>query len=248
MDNNKFALITGGSRGIGKSIACKLAKEGFHVAFTYSQSDDEAKNTLSKLNKISNYKHLSIKADSAKPDEISKLAKKIRAEYGSLNLLINNACWTQFIEHNNLADLTPEIFDKIYKINLRGSYLAIREHEDLFVDQDNALIINIASIASISAIGSNIAYCAIKAGLVNMTKSMARSLAPKIRVNSISPALTDTELTKGWSNYRSEQIKKTPLERLGSCDDIANTAWSLYDRMKFVTGQDIVVDGGRLLN
>jgi len=96
--------------------------------------------------------------------------------------------------------------------------------------------------------GSNIAYCAMKSALVNMTQSLARALAPKIRVNAISPGLVDTELTKGWESYRSEQIHKTPLGRLGSDNDIANTALALVTSLSYITGQNLVVDGGRSLN
>jgi len=248
MKNHRYALITGGSRGIGKAICSKLAQENFHVAFTYNTSEKKALTTLSELKKLSNNNHFCFKADASNPEQITKISLKIKNEFGGLNLLVNNAGWTEFIDHKNLNELTIDIFDKIYKVNLRGCFLTIKELEELLKNKKNSLIVNIASIASVSAMGSNIAYCAMKAGLVNMTQSLARSLAPDIRVNSISPALTDTDLTKDWDKYRQQQILKTPLKRLGSCDDIADTVWSLYDQMKFVTGQNIIVDGGRLLN
>jgi len=247
MEKIKYALVTGGSRGIGKAIALRLAKENVNVAFTYNQSSEKAKKILSQLKDISNKDHLCIKTDISKPEEIISLSKTLANEFGKLNILVNNAGWTEFIDHKNLRDLNTEIFDKIYKIHLRGSFLCIKETEPLLKNVSDSLIINIASIASISAVGSNIAYCAIKAGMINMTKSLARSLAPTVRVNSISPGLTETDLTKDWESYRNEQIKKTPLGRLGTCNDIANTVWSLFSEMNYVTGQNIVVDGGRLL-
>jgi 3-oxoacyl-[acyl-carrier protein] reductase len=109
------------------------------------------------------------------------------------------------------------------------------------------LVVNVASIAAATAVGSSIAYCASKAGLVNMTRSLARALAPDIRVNSVSPGLTDTELTREWKEYRRRQIAQTPMGRLGTVHDVARCVLSLACDMKFVTGHDIVVDGGRIL-
>ena len=141
-----------------------------------------------------------------------------------------------------------DIFDDIYKVHLRGSFLCIREAEILLRESVDPMIINISSIASISAIGSNIAYCAIKAAINNMTKSLARALAPQIRVNSISPGLTDTRLTRDWTDYKNEQIDKIPLGRLGKCEDIADAVLTLYNNFKFVTGHNLIIDGGRILN
>ncbi len=248
MGDINYALVTGGSRGIGKAIALRLAKENIRVAFTYNQSVERAKNVLSEMHSISDLNHLSIKTDISNSEEILDLSKVLNDQFGKLHILVNNAGWTEFINHKKLKELTVDIFDKIFQIHLRGSFLCIMEMEKLLKNSEEALIINMASIAANSGVGSNIAYCAIKAGMINMTKSLARSLAPKIRVNAISPGLTDTDLTKGWDSYRSEQIKKTPLGRLGTCDDIANTVWSLFSEMKYVTGQNIIVDGGRLLN
>tara|TARA_B100001971_G_C17845389_1_gene360722 strand:+ start:110 stop:466 length:357 start_codon:yes stop_codon:yes gene_type:complete len=116
------------------------------------------------------------------------------------------------------------------------------EMEKLLKNSEEFLIINMASIAANSGVGSNIAHCAIKAGMINITKSLAGSLAPKIRVNAINPGLTVTDLTKDWDTYCAEQIKNTPLGRLGTCDDIANTVLSLFSKMKYVAGQNIIVD------
>jgi 3-oxoacyl-[acyl-carrier protein] reductase len=244
---NEVALVTGSSRGIGKAIAMRLAKEGAHVIINASKSIKEAEVTLSELPVKAGQKHYFIKSDMAKPKQVSQMMKKINEEYGYLNILVNNAGTTRFIKHNQLKRLTTKIFDEIYKIHLRGSFISTQQALPMLKRAKQANIINIASIAAMTAIGSNIAYCAIKAGLVNMTMSLARALAPDIRVNAISPALTDTELIKGWKEYKTEQISKTPLRRLATCEDIADTVFALVSSLTYITGQNINVDGGRTL-
>ena len=135
----------------------------------------------------------------------------------------------------------------MYKVHFRGSFLCIKYAESLLRKSSQPSIVNIASIASITAIGSNIAYCAMKAAVVNMTKSLARVLAPNIRVNAISPGLVDTELTKEWKDYRKKQIDLTPLKILTTTTDVANEVLHLI-LSDNITGQNIVLDGGRTLN
>jgi 3-oxoacyl-[acyl-carrier protein] reductase len=176
------------------------------------------------------------------------MMKKVGERYKRLDLLVNNAGTTRFIEHKDLNKLTTEIFDTIYRVNLRGAFLCVKEALPLLKKSKDASVVNIASIAAQTAVGSNIAYCATKAGLVNMTKSLARALVPGIRVNAVSPSLTDTDLIKGWNRYRREQISKTPLGRLATCGDIADAVLALTASLTYVTGQEIVVDGGRTLS
>jgi 3-oxoacyl-[acyl-carrier protein] reductase len=176
------------------------------------------------------------------------MMNEIRRSYGRLDILVNNAGTTKFIDHRRLEALTPEIFDEIYRINLRGPFLVVRAGLPLLMRSRAPLVVNIASIAALTAVGSNIAYCASKAALVNMTMSLARALAPKIRVNAISPGLTETGLMKGWKAYKAEQLKKTPLKRLATGDDIANVVIALATSLSYITGENIIVDGGRVLN
>jgi 3-oxoacyl-[acyl-carrier protein] reductase len=222
---NKNILVTGSSRGIGKNIADTLVKEGARVIY-----------------------HSSEKADVTDLSSLELMFKKIEKEYGHLDALINNAGWTSFIKHSELENLQQEVIDKIYQVNFRGSLNCIQLALPLLKKSSQASIINISSIAATTAMGSNIVYCAMKAALVNLTKSLARALAPQIRVNSISPGLTDTDLTKDWVEYRQQQIEKTPLQRLGTSEDIAQMCCFLLQKNNFITGQDLIVDGGRTLN
>ena len=244
----KTALITGSGRGIGKAIAKRLAQEGASIILNVSKSLEEAQKTKIELASENGQKHFICKADVSDLDQIRRMMDEIRQRKGKLDLLINNAGITRFVSHASLSELTPDLFDRIYAVNLRGAFYCIQKALPLLNNAEDALVVNVASIASITAVGSNIAYCATKAGLVNMTMALARALAPKVRVNAISPGLTDTELTKNWVDYREAQIKKTPLGRLGECDDVADAVLAMATVLKYMTGHNLVVDGGRILN
>lgn len=240
----RVALVTGSTRGIGKAIALYMAREGASVIMNSSRSPEEAKDVLRQLPGSG---HCFIKADVRSRKAIMRMMAQIRKRYNRIDILVNNAGTTRFIEHGDLKKLTADIFDEIYQVHVRGSFLCTQAALDLLRKSSDPSIINIASIAATTAMGSNIAYCAMKAAVVNMTKSMARALAPDIRVNSISPGLTATGLIKRWHGYTSEQLKRTPLGRLARPEDVADAAVALAASLKYVTGQDIIVDGGRSL-
>lgn len=244
----QVALVTGSGRGIGRAIAMRLAREGSSVIVNAFGSPGEARRTILELPSVCpEQQHLFIRADIGNPRQIAAMMKKVKNRYGRLDILVNNAGTTRFIEHARLDKLTVDIFDTIYKVNLRGAFLCVKEALPILKKSGGGLVINLASIAATTAVGSNIAYCAMKAATVNMTKSTARALAPGIRVNSVSPGLTETSLIKGWGKYKSEQIKKTPLGRLAKCEDVADAVFALAAELTYMTGQDIVVDGGRAL-
>ncbi|MDD4910378.1 MAG: SDR family NAD(P)-dependent oxidoreductase [Candidatus Omnitrophica bacterium] len=244
---DKVVLVTGSSRGIGRAIALRLAVEGADIIINASKSDREAEEVLSQLPADKGQRHRYIRADIRSSAQVCEMMGQIEAQYGRLDILVNNAGSTHFIEHHKVDELTEDIFDEMYELHLRGYFLCIQKALPLLRKSKEASIVNIASIAAITAVGSNIAYCAMKAGIVNMTKSLARALAPDIRVNAISPGLTETALIKDWKDYKAEQIKRTPLGRLGACEDTANAVFSLVGPLTYVTGQNIVVDGGRTL-
>jgi len=245
--DEKVVLVTGSTRGIGKAIAMKFAEEGASVIVNASKHVEEAEKTLSALTKGKAQEHCFIKADIRDFGQISEMMKKIDKQYGRLDILINNAGKTRFVKHEKLEDMTPDLFDGIYGMHLKGPFMCVEQALSMLKKSQDAQVINIASIAAITAVGSNIAYCAMKAALVNMTKSLARALAPDVRVNAISPGLTETGLIKDWEKYKSEQLDKTPLGRLGTCEDVANAALVLASSLKYVTGQNLIVDGGRTL-
>ena len=245
IQNKKTALISGGSRGIGRAIAIKLAQSGYDIAITYHQATEEADKTLSELTKAG-ANAFKIKADFSKQGEVANAFKQFSKVFNCLDVLINNAGWTQYIEHKKLDDLTEDIFDKIISIHFKSVFQCCSEAIKL-MKNDSGTIINITSIAAYNAVGSNIAYCAAKAATNNMTKSLSRALGPKIRVNGIAPGLTETDMTlSAPAAYRKEQTEITALNRLATPEDIADTALSLIETMTFVNGKTIIVDGGRI--
>lgn len=224
-------MVTGSTRGIGKAIADRFEGDGITV-IRNGRSDSGNKNY--------------IKADVGRREDVKKIKEFIEGNFGKLDILVNNAAFTTFIEHKDLHELTDDIFDKIYNVNLKGPFMCIQELNGLLTKSDETSIINIASVAGINAQGSNIAYCAMKSALINMTKSMARCLAP-IRVNSISPGLIETDLVTFPEGFIPSTLSGTPLKRIGKPVDIGDVALYLV-KMNYVSGENIIVDGGRTLN
>lgn len=244
---NDIILITGSSRGIGKAIAHRFATSGATIIVNARASLDEANKSVSELPTPTYQKHAFIPADVGEPSQISELVNTIEKKYGRLDILINNAAITKFIKHSDLHELSIDLSDSIYKTNFRGPLLLIQQTLPLLKKGNHPQIINIVSTAATTAMGSNVVYCAMKAALLNLTYSLARALAPDIRVNAISPGLIKTELTKGWEAYHEKHLRNTPLQRLGTPQDIAEATFSLASSLSFVTGHNLIVDGGRIL-
>ena len=230
MKNKLIALVTGSNKGIGKAIADKFEEKNICVI----------RNGRSEFNQ-ENY----IKADIGKKSDVEKIKEYITKKFSGLDILVNNAAYTKYIPHNDLNGLSEEMINKILDTNVKGPLFCTQVLCDLLKQSNSGQIINIASIAGINGQGSNIIYCASKSAIINITKSLAISLAP-IRVNSISPGMIETGFVKFPDGYIPNTIAKTPLNRIGKPSDIADVAWSLIES-KFVTGQNIVVDGGLIL-
>tara|TARA_B100000575_G_scaffold27000_1_gene18217 strand:- start:24254 stop:24991 length:738 start_codon:yes stop_codon:yes gene_type:complete len=244
MDRKKI-LVTGGSRGIGKSIAHKFASKSYEVIISYSTNIERAEDTVNELNKFGMKCQL-VKSDFNSHDSIKEMYAWLNNEDVKLDVLVNNAGWTKYIKDKDINSLPLDDFQKIIKINLESVYYNIQCSLPL-MNQAGSSIINISSIAGYNATGSNIAYCAAKAGVNSLTKSFAKILGPNIRVNGIAPGLTETEMTmNGPKEYYENQTSITPLGRIARPEDIADVAFSLVEDMKFINGKTIVVDGGRL--
>ena len=228
--NKMVALVTGSNKGIGKAIADRFENEGIIVI----------RNGTSESN-YTNY----IKADVSKKSEVVRIKKYINKNYNKLDILVNNAAFTKFIPYHDLDALTDDIINRIFNVNVKGSIFCTQIFKEILMKSPSGLIINIASIAGITGKGSNIAYCASKAALINLTKSLAICLAP-VRVNSISPGLIETGFVKFPEGHIPTTIEKTPLKRIGKPEDIADVAWSLL-QSNFITGENVLVDGGLIL-
>lgn len=243
----KTAIVTGGGGEIGSAISKLLSENEYDVIITYHSNKIKAEKALSQLQKGN---HAILQAPNTDSHKIAELFDFVKNNYGSLDLLVNNAGITTPVNHADLNGLSDEWIDKIMQTNFRGSFAMIRAFEPLLQksQKQSALILNISSIAGIYGIGSNVAYCASKAAMDSMTRSLARVLAPKIRVISVAPGFVDGEYAKSFDPaFLTDQLEKTPLERFALGNDIANSVLSAAEHLTFSTGNIITVDGGRLL-
>ncbi len=217
----KIALVTGGAGGIGSAICRKLASEGASVIITYNSKPEKAKHLY---NELQGENHSIFHAPVHDSKALKKLSLFIKEKYGALDILVNNAGITTPVAHDDLDGLTDEWIDQIFITNFRGSFAMIRACKELLIKSGNALVVNISSVAAITGIGSNVAYCASKAAIDSMTRSLARALAPTIRVVSVSPGWVLGEYTKNIDPaYLQMQLDATPLGRLATPEDVANS-------------------------
>ncbi|MDA0329301.1 MAG: SDR family NAD(P)-dependent oxidoreductase [Gemmatimonadetes bacterium] len=241
----KVALVTGGSRGIGAATARIFANAGARVVITHRDSAAGAEATMATLPGAG---HRIIQASATDSAALAKAADSVASIEGRLDILVNNAATTRVIPHGDLDALDDDFFDTIFQTNVRGAFATVRCFRGLLTADGGGVIVNVSSLASRMANGSNVAYCASKAAMDNMTLSLARALAPDIRVVSVAPGLVDTQLTQGWDPaVRSRMIEQTPLGRLGTTEDVAATIYAAATHLSFVTGVVIPVDGGRPL-
>ena len=242
---HKVALVTGATGGIGSVLCRYLATAGAQVIVTYRSSEAEAQQLTESLNGEGHLSAHAVVDDSA---TLNVLAEQVKARYGKLDILINNAGTTQFVPHDDLESLNDELIDTIFRVNVRGALAAVRAFKDLLYQSDDGLIVNISSIAGRTGVGSNVAYCASKAALDSVTRSLARALAPTIRVVSVAPGWVLGEYAKQMPpEVIEEQIQKSPLGRVAKADDVARAVLAVASSLTFSTGCVIPVDGGRPL-
>lgn len=244
----KTAIVTGSAVGVGRETAVQLAQRGAHVVINYSRSEDEAEEAL-ELVKQTGVKALLIKADVSNDNEVRQMVARTVEELGSVDVLVNNAATTHFVNFADLEGMEEEMWDKILAVNLKGPFFCSRAVAPAMKDAGQGAIVNIASIAGIKAVGSSIAYAASKAGLINMTIALARVLAPDIRVNCVAPGFIDTRwLKQGLGDFyepaKKRTASQTPLGRVSTPEDIAQVVLSFIEGADFVTGQTTIVDGG----
>ena len=247
--DSPVALITGGAGGIGEAICRSMAAAGFRMVVGYNRSADSATQLAASLPGSG---HIALAAPVTDSVALTHMAGEIEGRMGRCDVLINCAGTTRFVPHNDLDGLDDALIDTILSTNVRGAFAALRAVKPMLEKstlKGGGVVINISSTAAIFAIGSNVMYCASKAALDNMTKSLARALAPKIRVLSVSPGLVDTDFVKSLDQkWRDEQAAKTPLQRLANPEEVGTAIVAAVTQLTFSTGSVMLVDGGRLLS
>ena len=238
---NQVALITGGTRGIGKEIARNLALKGLKVIANYNKSEESIKELKRELEKQEIYIDI-VKADVSKREEAKKLVEYTINKYGKIDILINNA---GISEYKLFTDETDEDWNKVINTNLYSAFIMCQEVTPNMINNKNGCIINISSIWGIVGASLEVLYSISKAGMNGLTKALAKELGPSnIRVNSIAPGIIKTQMISNLNKKEMEEIKNDiPLERVGEPSDIAKCVeWLVED--KYTTGQIISINGG----
>ena len=235
----KTAVVTGGSRGIGRAIALRLASEGANIAIISSGSSDAAEKTALECQGSFGVKAGAYTLDVSDFSASKETVAKIKSELGSATILVNNAGITR----DGLAAMTSESdFDAVIGTNLKGAFNMVRHMLGVFIRERQGCIVNISSVSGIIGNAGQCSYSASKAGLIGLTKSLAKELAPRgIRCNAVAPGFIKTDMTSGLDLERIE--KAVPLGRLGSPQEVADAAVFLI-KADYITGEVVRVDGG----
>ncbi len=239
----RVAVVTGGATGIGRAVCELFAQEGARVVINYSESHDAAEEVASVI-RNSGGQTVTVRASVAVDADVRNLMRSAEEHFGRLDILVNNAGWSKRTPHHRLEDLTDDLWDRTLDTNLRGVFYSIRAAVPLLRKQSGASIVNIASGAAYTGGGSTIAYAASKAGVLTMTKSFARVLAPDVRVNAIAPGLVHTRFA-GWPEETFVTgAAHSPLKRIATPEEVAKAALFLVGDATATTGETIRVDCG----
>ena len=247
--NNKVGLVTGSGSGIGAATAILLAQKGVNVAINYSNNRAGADDT-SNICQSHDVETLTLQADVTEQTQCDAMVKEIISKWGRLDYLVNNAGISVFSGGNDLETLTDDDFINLYHVNLIGSFHMVKAANKHMKANGHGSIVNVSSISSITGSGSSIAYAASKGALNTMTKSLARMLAPEIRVNAVLPGVADTSWwTKGIGENNHQTLmnafkEKVPLQEVCSAESVAETITWLLEGARHVTGETLLIDSG----
>jgi pteridine reductase len=240
--SGKVALVTGAARRVGKAIALALARRGAHVAISYNRSAGEARQTVQEI-EACGVRSLAVRGDIRRGAEVDAIVTEVMADFGRIDILVNNA--SNYYK-TPFDSLTEEQWDDLVGTNLKGTFLVAKRVGDEMLRAGSGKIINLADWAGFRPYKDYIPYCVAKAGVIALTTALAKTLAPNVQVNAIAPG--PVLLPEDFDDsVREAVIRATPLHRVGTPEDIAQTVVFLVEGSDFITGATIVVDGGRLI-
>ena len=247
MASRKAALVTGAATGIGRAAALALARAGYDVCINYGSSEAAARETAKEAEKAG-AKTLLIRCDVSNEPAVRKMIQDIKSGFGRLDVLINNAGTTASWKPKDLETLSLDEWDKVFAVNVRGLFQVTRASVPL-LRESKGCVVNTASIVGLRPGPQPLPYAASKAAVVNMTKTLAWNLGPEIRVNAVAPGWMEGDWMKRmlkdkYDDLMGRRAKATPLKRVVTADDVAETMMSLIESNRFVTGEVIVIDGG----
>lgn len=246
MLKDKVAIVTGGTRGIGRAIALKLADQGANIVINYRNSDKEAEE-LKAILEEKGVKVLTVKCDISNFEDSKNLMDKCKEVFGKIDMLVNNAGITK---DTLIMRMKEEDFDNVIDVNLKGTFNCAKHASAIMLKQRFGKIINMTSVVGIAGNAGQVNYAASKAGVIGLTKSLAKELGSRgITVNAVAPGFINTDMTASLSEkVKEEASKNIPLKRLGDPEDVANLVGFLAsDAANYITGQVINVDGGMVM-
>jgi ketoreductase RED2 len=235
----QVALVTGSSSGIGAATARFLARLGATVAVNSARSVDAGEAVAAELGGDASY----VRGDVADPAAASSVVEAVVARHGRLDVLVNNAGTTEVIAHTDLAAASPEVWRRIFDVNVLGTWQVTVAAVPHLQASGHGQVVNVSSLAGVRPVGSSIPYACSKAAVNHMTRLLANALGPEVRVNAVAPGLVDTPWTADWHAVREAVRSGAPLQRSATPEDVAQ-AVALLVQSTYVTGEVLVVDGG----
>ncbi|QDT03921.1 3-oxoacyl-[acyl-carrier-protein] reductase FabG [Rubripirellula lacrimiformis] len=242
------ALVTGGGTGVGRACVLQFADRGYNVVVNYSRSGKDADQTVADAVQLG-VDAIAVKCDVSVDTEVCAMIATIQVRFSRLDVVVNNAATTSFVDHGDLDGLTEAMWDRMLGVNLKGPFFVTRAAANLLKQGDGGSVVNVSSVAALTGSGSSIGYCATKGGLNTMTKSLARVMAPNVRVNAVCPGPINSRwILEGNPDWDlNAMVADYPIPKASDPSDIADAVVFFAIGTKMATGQILSVDGGQTL-